>query len=106
MGRTRATGASMTLEVLHGAPELARLELPDRVAKLLIGAIARMLRRAAATYGATVCSRPSSFFSLNEVAVPFASRITHVCCVLEGPARLIPAACSDASIFTEGARVR
>jgi len=56
----------------------------------------------ASRYGATVCSRPSSFFNLNEVAVPFASRITYVCLVFEGPVRLIPAASSDAPIFTEG----
>jgi hypothetical protein len=27
-------------------------------------------------YGVTVCVRPSSFFSFNALAVPFASRIT------------------------------
>ena len=34
--------------------------------------------------------------------MPFASGITHVCFVFEGPVRLIPAACSDAPIFTDG----
>ena len=27
-------------------------------------------------YGLTICSRPSSFLNLNELAVPFASNIT------------------------------
>ena len=29
-------------------------------------------------YGLTICSRPSSFLNLNELAVPFASNITYV----------------------------
>src|SRR6266545_1363075 len=62
----------------------------------------RTLRRRAIIYGFTDCSRPSSFRSLNEVDVPFASNMTYVSLVPVGPARLTPAASSEAPILTDG----